>query len=103
MLRFLPVVMLIPFPILNSLSDCLEFGVHYSSTCLTLRRSFKAVNSCTFMARVCDVFLGTYILPLMDAPVFFFALGLQLNRQGGWVLQLAHYLNKVEGTHGGPV
>ncbi len=22
--------MLIPFPILNSLNDCLEFGVHYS-------------------------------------------------------------------------
>ncbi len=30
MLRFLPVVMLIPFPILNSLNDCLEFGVHYN-------------------------------------------------------------------------
>ncbi len=30
MLRFLSVVMLIPFPILNSLNDCLEFGVHYS-------------------------------------------------------------------------
>ena len=29
MLRFLPVVMLIPFPILNSLNDCLKFGAHY--------------------------------------------------------------------------
>ena len=30
MLRFLPVVMLIPFPILNSLNDCLEFGGRYT-------------------------------------------------------------------------
>ncbi len=30
-LRFLPAVMLIPFPILNSLSGCLEFGVHYKA------------------------------------------------------------------------
>ncbi len=40
-LRFFPVVMLIPFPILNSLNDCLEFGGHYSgllpTTGLTLR------------------------------------------------------------------
>ncbi len=55
MLRFLPVVMLIPFPILNSLNDCLEFGVHYS-------------------------FLGTHILPVNGRTRLLFALNLQLNR-----------------------
>ncbi len=46
MLRFLPAVMLIPFPILNSLNDCLEFGVHYNYiTEAKLREAVKAVGT----------------------------------------------------------
>ena len=34
----------------------------------------------------------------MDAPVFFFVLNSQLNRQGGWVLQLAQKSNQKKIT-----